>query len=234
MPASLKASLPGRTLAASPATSCRGRLAPARLRAGCPRPPARPQALPAVDRDHALPPRPLGHLVPWTSPNAYGPQEHRIQCALWLPPGGRRQLHEFADHWGNEAMVEDAFDIREFEPRVPFTTASLKVEACSLPTRPNGFRVPGDAQREHLAYSGGSAPTGELAQLAQAADLSCARQPSPIPRRTGTRAGTCPPRKGSPLRTVRPSSRTARSSCRRPRAFPSQPTVSSSKSRKAR
>ena len=33
-----------------------------------------------------------GDLVPWAWLNAYGPQEHRIACSLWLPPGGTGQL----------------------------------------------------------------------------------------------------------------------------------------------
>ena len=113
-----------------------------------------------------------GDLVPWAWLNAYGPQEHRIDCALWLPPGGRGQLDEFAAHWGNKAMFEDAFDIREFEPRVPFTTAGFEVQACMLPhydLTAFGFRVTHNGST--LAYSGDSAPTSELAELARAADL---------------------------------------------------------------
>jgi ribonuclease BN (tRNA processing enzyme) len=113
-----------------------------------------------------------GDLVPWAWLNAYGPQAHRIECALWLPPDGRSQLHEFADHWGNDAMFEDAFDIREFEPGIPFTTAGFEVEACGLPhydLTSFGFRVRHNGST--LAYSGDSAPTSELSDLARSADL---------------------------------------------------------------
>ncbi len=113
-----------------------------------------------------------GDLVPWAWLNAYGPQEHRIDCRLWLPPGGSGQLHEFASHWGNDAMFEEAFELREFEPGVPFHTAGFEVQACSLPhydLGSHGFRIAHGGST--LAYSGDSAPSDELADLARGADL---------------------------------------------------------------
>ena len=113
-----------------------------------------------------------GDLVPWAWLNAYGPQQHRIQCALWLPPGGRKELTDFADRWGNDSMFEEAFDLREYETGVPFQTAGFEVEAHRLPhytLTAHGFRVRHDGKT--LAYSGDSAPTDELANLAAGADL---------------------------------------------------------------
>ncbi|MGH3013859.1 MAG: MBL fold metallo-hydrolase [Gaiellaceae bacterium] len=113
-----------------------------------------------------------GDLVPWAWLNAFGPQDHRIDCSLWLPPGGRGELGQFADRWGNDRMFEDAFELREFEPGTPFTAAGFQVEACRLPhytLTSHGFRVTSNGRT--LAYSGDSAPTGELAALARGADL---------------------------------------------------------------
>jgi ribonuclease BN (tRNA processing enzyme) len=113
-----------------------------------------------------------GDLVPWAWLNAFGPQEHRIECALWLPPGGRSQLDEFASHWGNDGMFEHAFEVREFEPEVPFSSSGFEVEACTLPhyqVAAHGFRIRHGGRT--LAYSGDSAPTDELAGLARGADL---------------------------------------------------------------
>ena len=136
-----------------------------------------------------------GDLVPWAWLNAYGPQEHRIDCALWLPPGGRGQLDEFASHWGNEAMFEEAFEMQEFEPGVPFTTAGFEVQAVPAPAlRADryGFRVTHNGTT--LAYSGDSAPT-ERARRAGAR-----RRPVPLRgdarrrrRRRPARAATSPP-----------------------------------------
>ena len=113
-----------------------------------------------------------GDLVPWAWLNAYGPQEHRLECSLWLPPGGREQLADFAARWGNECMFETAFEVREFAPAEPFTAAGFRVDACRLPHYTlisYGFRVTADDRT--LAYSGDSAPTEELGTLARGADL---------------------------------------------------------------
>jgi ribonuclease BN (tRNA processing enzyme) len=113
-----------------------------------------------------------GDLVPWAWLNAYGPPEQRLGCAVWLPPGGVDELTSFADRWGNERMFDDAFELREYEPDVPFTTAGFEVQASQLPhytLTSYGFRV--SVNGRTLAYSGDSAPTRELAKLAHGADL---------------------------------------------------------------
>jgi ribonuclease BN (tRNA processing enzyme) len=113
-----------------------------------------------------------GDLVPWAWLNAYGPQDHRLTCTVWLPPGGTETLALFADTFGNDRMFEEAFDLREFEPDVPFAAAGFEVAACRLPhytLTSYGFRVVRDGRT--LAYSGDSAPTRELTALAHGADL---------------------------------------------------------------
>lgn len=113
-----------------------------------------------------------GDLVAWAWLNAYGPAAEHIPCTLWLPPGGRAELENFAANWGNDGMFESAFELNEFAPREPFETAGFEVEAHRLPhytMDAYGFRVrEGDSV---LAYSGDSAPTAELAMLARGADL---------------------------------------------------------------
>ena len=113
-----------------------------------------------------------GDLVPWAWLNAFGPQAQRIDCSLWLPPGGRDELGQFAERWGNERMFDEAFELRQFEPGTPFAAAGFQVEACRLPHYDHtsyGFRVTSNGRT--LAYSGDSGPTDELAQLARGADL---------------------------------------------------------------
>jgi ribonuclease BN (tRNA processing enzyme) len=112
-----------------------------------------------------------GDLVPWAWFAAYGQGPHR-RPELWLPPGGVHELSAFAERWGNERMFEHAFDVREFAPEKPFTAAGFDVEARRVVhyhLDAFGFRVSRDGRT--LAYSGDSAPTSELADLARGADL---------------------------------------------------------------
>jgi ribonuclease BN (tRNA processing enzyme) len=131
-----------------------------------------------------------GDLVPWAWLNVFGPPEHRIECGLWVPPGGVGELTRFADNWGNPGMFEKAFHIREFDPEVPFEAAGFSVEARRLPhytLTSYGFRVSYDGKT--LAYSGDSGPTRELAELARGADLFLCEATLAEPGRDGRPRG---------------------------------------------
>jgi ribonuclease BN (tRNA processing enzyme) len=113
-----------------------------------------------------------GDLVPWAWLNAYGPRDHRLECSVWVPPRGIEELTTFASRWGNEGMFERAFDLHEYTPQAPTSISGFVLEAQRLPhytVEAYGFRV-SDGEKV-LAYSGDSAPTSELAALAQGADL---------------------------------------------------------------
>ena len=115
-----------------------------------------------------------GDLVPWAWLNAYGPPDHRIDCSVWVPPRGIEELTMFASRWGNEGMFERAFELHEYDPQGVTTIAGFEMEAQRLPhytVEAYGFRVRDPERGRVLAYSGDSAPTGELAGLAQGADL---------------------------------------------------------------
>jgi ribonuclease BN (tRNA processing enzyme) len=112
-----------------------------------------------------------GDLVPWCWLSSYG-MEEVARPELWLPPGGTQQLEQFAGLWGNAEMFDRAFDLREFEPDVPFETAGFRVEGRRVnhyTLQAYGFRVTEDDRT--LAYSGDSGPGDALATLARGADL---------------------------------------------------------------
>ena len=115
-----------------------------------------------------------GDLVPWAWLVAYGPGDDAMRADLWLPPGGVRELEEFAARWGNDGMFGKAFDLREFGENDPFDAAGFRVEAQRLEhygLRAYGFRVGEGNGGRLLAYSGDSAPCDELHVLARGADL---------------------------------------------------------------
>ena len=131
-----------------------------------------------------------GDLVPWAWLNAYGPKDERIACSVWLPPGGREQLATFAATWGNDGMFDAAFQLNEFTPNETFQAAGFEVVACRLPhytMEAYGFRVTEGGKV--LAYSGDSAPTHELADLARGADLFVCEATLERPDRDGTPRG---------------------------------------------
>jgi ribonuclease BN (tRNA processing enzyme) len=115
-----------------------------------------------------------GDLVPWAWMQHFAPGAVERSCAVWLPPRGIEELTRFASFWGNDHMFEHAFELREFEPQVPFGCSGFEVEAWRVPhytLEAYGFRVRDPETGRVLAYSGDSAPSEELAELARGADL---------------------------------------------------------------
>ncbi|HXY86704.1 MAG TPA: MBL fold metallo-hydrolase [Gaiellaceae bacterium] len=113
-----------------------------------------------------------GDLVPWTWGSQFGPGRGLPQVELWLPPAGRAHLRHFGTHFGNEEMFERAFTLREYEDGVAFEAAGLRVTPVRVPhyeIETYGFRVT-DGSRL-LSYSGDSAPSAALVDVARDADL---------------------------------------------------------------
>lgn len=113
-----------------------------------------------------------GDLVPWAFGAMYGPGHNVPKPRLLVPPGGEQELVGFADKLGVEGMFDDAFEVSEYPENEPFEAAGLQVTAIRVPHYQlvtHGLRVT-DGERT-LAYSGDSAPSPKLADVARDADL---------------------------------------------------------------
>ena len=123
------------------------RLRPRRARRSC----AQRQPWPTVDAiaithfhlDH------WGDLVPWVWGGLFGPGESLPKPKLWLPPGASEQLRPVLAVLGSEDMFDRAFEVSEYEARVPFTAAAgLEVTAApGRPLRRPGLRLPRQGRR---------------------------------------------------------------------------------------
>ena len=113
-----------------------------------------------------------GDLVPWAFGAMFGAGQGSPPPELWLPPGGLETLASFGESFGVDSMFDGVFRPREYEDGVPFVAAGFDVTPVRLVhfgLATFGLRV-SDGRRT-LAYSGDSAPTPALAELARGADL---------------------------------------------------------------
>jgi ribonuclease BN (tRNA processing enzyme) len=114
-----------------------------------------------------------GDLVPWVWGSMYRPERtDDATPELWLPPGGTEVLRGFGEKLGFADMFERAFDLREYADGRAFAAAGLEVVPRRVPhydLLTFGLRVA--AGSHTLAYSGDSAPSEQLAELARDADL---------------------------------------------------------------
>jgi ribonuclease BN (tRNA processing enzyme) len=114
-----------------------------------------------------------GDLVPWTWGAMYGPgRSGNGRPELWLPPGGTETLRSFGDRLGFVDMFDNAFAVREYADGEQFGAAGLEVTPRRVPhydLLTFGMRVSNAAHT--LAYSGDSAPSEQLVELARDVDL---------------------------------------------------------------
>ena len=112
-----------------------------------------------------------GDLVPWTFGAALGPGRSVPKPELWLPPGGEEKLRSFGEPFAFTSMLGEAFVLREYDVG-GFVAGGFDVTPVQLAHYEQltyGLRVSDGTHT--LAYSGDTAPTPALADLARDADL---------------------------------------------------------------
>jgi ribonuclease BN (tRNA processing enzyme) len=113
-----------------------------------------------------------GDLVPWTFGAAFGPGRRTPKPELWLPPGGGDRLRDLGGQLSFADQVERAFELREYRSEEAFATSGFEILPVPLAHYEEltfGLRV-SDGRRT-VAYSGDTAPTPRLADLARDADV---------------------------------------------------------------
>jgi ribonuclease BN (tRNA processing enzyme) len=115
-----------------------------------------------------------GDLVPWVWGSFYlradGQSPGRPH--LWVYDGGRSHLEALGGRLGFPDMFERAFELHEFRDAEPFAAAGFEIQPLRLPhytVETYGFRVSKDGRT--VAYSGDSAPSARLVELARDSDL---------------------------------------------------------------
>jgi ribonuclease BN (tRNA processing enzyme) len=114
-----------------------------------------------------------GDLVPWVWGNMYRSQNGRVpRPGLWVHAGGREHLEALGERLGFPDMFERTFVLAEYRDLEPFAVGPFTVTPHRLPhytLETYGFRV--SCEGVTVAYSGDSAPSERLEQLARDADL---------------------------------------------------------------
>jgi ribonuclease BN (tRNA processing enzyme) len=113
-----------------------------------------------------------GDLVPWIFGASFGAGRDAKKPELWVPPGGSETLTFYGGRLGFGELYRKAFDVHEYNEGVAFEAAGFEVTPVRLlhyEERTFGLRVTDG--RATLAYSGDTAPTPSLTELAHDADL---------------------------------------------------------------
>ena len=145
-------------------------------------------------------------LVPYSYALTYAPKQQPVPVHTWsgtdeparprliAPPGARQVFRRVVGAWGNEDLIENAFELEEYAPGDTVAVGSLTAEFRPVPHFIDTFAVnltaAGSAGK--LTYSADTSPGDEIVECARDADLLIVEATLPRPERTGVRGHLTP------------------------------------------
>ena len=112
-------------------------------------------------------------LVPFAYALTYGPPLRTDRPALHAPPGARLALRRLCGAWGSETLIEDAFELREYDPDRGLELDGVRIRFQSVPHYVTSYAleltVSGEDRR--LIFGADCGPNDELVEFARGAAL---------------------------------------------------------------
>jgi ribonuclease BN (tRNA processing enzyme) len=149
-------------------------------------------------------------LVPFSYALTYAPRQQPVPVHIWpgtdtpahprliAPPGARDCFRRVVGAWGNEDLVENAFELEEYEESSTPQVGPLRFEFHKVPHFVETFAIAVTSSNGggRLIYGADCKPTEALVEFARGADLLLAEGTLPRPERTGERGHLTPEEAG--------------------------------------
>jgi ribonuclease BN (tRNA processing enzyme) len=156
-------------------------------------------------------------LVPYAYALTYAPRQQPVPVDRWpgtdnparphlhVPRGGRDVLRRVVGAWGNEDLVEKAFDLHEYETTDMLEIGSLRVRFHEVPhfVETNAVDVTTTNGDGRFTFGADSRPCDELPEFAQGTDLLMLEATLPRPERAGPRGHLTPAEAGDHARRAK-------------------------------
>jgi ribonuclease BN (tRNA processing enzyme) len=148
--------------------------------------------------DHVL------DLVPFSYALTYAPRQQPVPVGRWpgtehparpelhAPRGSVEMFRTMAGCWGNEDLIERAFDLREYDGPDELTLGPLSVRFCEVPHFTRTWAVQLSAGGRRMTYSADCSPNEQLVSFAEGSELMLIEATLPRPERTGERGHLTP------------------------------------------
>jgi ribonuclease BN (tRNA processing enzyme) len=154
--------------------------------------------------DHTL------DLVPYSYALTYAPRQQPVPVPPWpgtdtparpllaAPPGAREMLRRVVGAWGNEDLVEAAFELSEYDPDRKCRLGSFEIRFREVPHFITTYAVDirSRADRSRFTFSADCSPNEALVEIAAGTDLLLIEATLPRPERTGIRGHLTPKEAG--------------------------------------
>jgi ribonuclease BN (tRNA processing enzyme) len=145
-------------------------------------------------------------LVPFAYALTYAPRQQPVPVDRWpgtdnpacpvlhVPPGARDTFRRVVGAWGNDDLIENAFELREYGARDTVRVGSLEARFSEVPHFAETFAVnlTSNAGGGRLTFGADSRPGPELVDAARGTDLLLVEATLPRPERTGERGHLTP------------------------------------------
>jgi ribonuclease BN (tRNA processing enzyme) len=155
-------------------------------------------------------------LVPFSYALTYAPRQQPVPVDRWpgtddparpqlhAPPGATATLRRVVGAWGNEDLVEKAFDLREYEASSRLTIGPLEISFQPVPhfTETFAMCICSSEGPGRIIYGADSSPTHALNEFAAGADLILVEATLPRPERNGKRGHLTPGEAGEQARAT--------------------------------
>jgi ribonuclease BN (tRNA processing enzyme) len=155
-------------------------------------------------------------LIPFSYALTYAPRQQPVPVDRWpgtdcpacptlhVPPGARDTFRRVVGAWGNEDLIENAFELCEYDPAAELEIGPLRVRFQSVPHFTETFAMGISSQNGsgRIVYGADSSPTDALTAFASDADLILVEATLPRPERTGIRGHLTPGEAGEHARAA--------------------------------
>jgi ribonuclease BN (tRNA processing enzyme) len=149
-------------------------------------------------------------LVPFAYALTYAPRQQPVPVDRWpgtdnparpklhAPRGAAATFRRVVGAWGNEDLIEKAFDLVEYDPDAVLDIGTLQVRFSEVPHFTTTFAVGISSTNGggRLTYGADSGPNDALVRFAEAADLLIIEATLPRPEREGPRGHLTPAEAG--------------------------------------
>jgi ribonuclease BN (tRNA processing enzyme) len=153
-------------------------------------------------------------LVPFAYALTYAPRQQPVPVDRWpgtdcpacpqlhAPPGAKELFRRVVGSWGNEDLIENAFDLREYDPAEQIEIGPIRISFQAVPhfTETFAMSISSTNGSGRIVYGADCSPTDALAEFAHGADLMLVEATLPRPERTGMRGHLTPEEAGGHAR----------------------------------
>jgi ribonuclease BN (tRNA processing enzyme) len=140
-------------------------------------------------------------LVPFAYALTYAPRQQPVPVDRWpgtdcpacpvlhAPPGARETFRRVVGAWGNDDLIENAFELREYDPSEVVEIGPVRIDFQPVPhfTETFAMRISSQNGSGRIVYGADCSPTDALTVFGSDADLILVEATLPRPERTGVR-----------------------------------------------